>query len=129
MHSAAWIIELCDLYVNLIIYFLINQLVHHLSADYMYHQQDVSLLLTFLYESLNLLDYHFWIYVFVDLDEHSHFFLLYVLRHFFNFNFMYYYFKTDFMQICIQQYLFDSKIIFLQCSFAALHLDLKYQQS
>ena len=67
-------------------------------------------------------------YVFVDLDEHSRFFLLYVLRHFFDFNFMYHYFKTDLMQTCVQQYLFDSKIIFLQCSFAALHLDLKYQQ-
>ncbi len=67
-------------------------------------------------------------YVFVDLDEHSHLFLLYVLRHFFNSNLMYHYFKTDFVQTCIRWYLFDSKIVFLQCSFTALHLDSKYQQ-
>jgi len=66
-------------------------------------------------------------YVFVDLDERFRLFLLYVLRHFFDFNLMYHYFKTDFAQTCIQQYLFDSKIIFLQCFFTALHLDLKYQ--
>ncbi len=129
MHSATQVIELCDLYVDFMTYFLIDQLVHHLNADYAYHQQDVSLLLTLLCESLNLLDHHFWMYVFVDLDERSHLFLLYVLRHFFNFNFIYHYFKTDLAQTCIQRYLFDSKIIFLQCFLAALHLDLKYQQS
>ncbi len=68
-------------------------------------------------------------YVFVDLNEHSHFFLLYVLKHFFDSNFIYYYFKTDLMQTCIQQYFFDSKIFFLQCFLAVFHLDSKYQQS
>ena len=129
MHSAAWVVELCDLYINLMTYFLIDQLVHHLSTDYMYHQQDVSLLLTLLCESLNLLDHHFWMYVFVDLNERFHFFLLYVLKHFFNFNLMYHYFKTDLAQTCIRRYFFDSKIVFLQCFLAVLHLDLKYQQS
>ena len=129
MHSAAWIIKLCDLYVDLMIYFLIDQLVYHLNVDYVYHQQNVSLLLTFLCESLNLFDHHFWMYVFVDLNECFHLFLLYVLRHFFDFNLMYHYFKTDFMQTCIQRYFFDSKIIFLQCFFAAFCSDLKYQQS
>ena len=95
----------------------------------MYHQQDVFLLLILLCESLNLLDHHFWMYIFVDLDECSRFFLLYVLKHFFDSNFMYHYFKTNFVQTCIWWYLFDSKTIFLQCSFAALHLNLKYQQS
>ena len=128
MHSAAWIIELCDLYVDFMTYFLINQLVHHLSADYVYYQQNISFLLTLLCESFNLFNHHFWIYVFVDLNESSYFFLLYVLRHFFDFNLMYHYFKTDFAQTCIQWYLFDSKIVFLQCSFTALCLDLKYQQ-
>ncbi len=126
MHSATQVIELCDFYVDFMIYSLIDQLIHHLSTDYMYHQQNVSFLLTLLCESLNLLNHHFWMYVFVDLDECSHLFLLYVLKHFFNFNLMYHYFKTDFMQTCIQQYLFDSKIVFLQCSFAILCLDLKY---
>ncbi len=93
-----------------------------------YYQQDVFLLLTFFCESLNLLDHYFWMYVFVDLDEHFRFFLLYVLRHFFNSNFMYHYFKTDLMQTCIQWYLFDSKIIFLQCFLTVLCLDSKYQQ-
>ncbi len=129
MHSAVWVVKLCDLYVNLMTYSFINQLVYHLSADYMYHQQNVSLLLTFFCKSLNLLNHYFWMYVFVDLDEYSHFFLLYVFRHFFDFNFMYHYFKTDSVQTCIQWYLFDSKIIFLQCFLAALYLDLKYQQS
>ena len=59
MHSATQVVELCDLYIDLITYFLIDQLVHHLSVDYVYHQQDVSLLLTFFCESLNLLDLHF----------------------------------------------------------------------
>ncbi len=94
----------------------------------MYHQQDVFLLLILLCESLNLLDHHFWMYIFVDLDECSRFFLLYVLKHFFDSNFMYHYFKTNFVQTCIWWYLFDSKTIFLQCSFAALYLDSKYQQ-
>ncbi len=128
MHSAAQVVELCNLYVDLMTYSLIDQLVHHFSADYAYHQRDVSLLLTLLCESLNLLDHHLWMYVFVDLDEHSHFFLLYVLRHFFNLNLMYHYFKTDFAQTCIWWYLFDSKIVLLQCSFAVLCLDSKYQQ-
>ncbi len=123
MHSAAWVVELCDLYVDLMTYSLIDQLVHHLSADYAYHQRDVSLLLTLFCESLNLLDHHLWMYVIVDLDERSRLFLLYILRHFFDFNLMYHYFKTDLMQTCIQRYLFDLKIVFLQCSFTALHLD------
>ncbi len=110
------------------IYFLIDQLVHHFSTDYMYHQQNVSFLLILFCKLLNLLDYHFWMYIFVDLDEYFHFFLFYVFKHFFNFNLMYHYFKTDFVQTCVQRYLFDSKIIFLQCFFAVLHLDLKYQQ-
>ena len=41
-------------------------------------------------------------YVFIDLDEHSCFFLLYVLKHFFDFNFMYHYFKTDLAQTYVQ---------------------------
>ncbi len=110
------------------IYSLIDQFVHHLSADYTYYQQDIFLLLTFLCESLNLLDHHLWMYIFVDLDEYSHLFFLYILKHFFDFNFMYHYFETDFMQTCIQWYLFDSKIIFFQCFLAALHFDSKYQQ-
>ncbi len=122
MHFAAWVVELCDLYVDLMIYFLINQLVHHLSTDYTYHQWNIFLLLILLCESLNLLDHHFWMYIFIDLDEHSHLFLLYVLKHFFDSNFVYHYFKTDLMQTCIQRYLFDSKIIFLQCSFIVFFL-------
>ncbi len=129
MHSAAWVVELYDFYVYFMIYFLIDQLVYHLSADYMYYQQNISLLLTLFCESLNLFNHHFWMYVFVDLDEHSHFFLFYVFKHFFDFNFIYHYFKINFVQTCIQQYLFDSKIIFLQCFLIALYLDLKYQQS
>ncbi len=129
MHSTAWIVKLCDLYVDLMTYFLIDQLVHHLNTDYIYHQWNISLLLTLLCELLNLLDHHFWIYIFIDFNDCSHLFLLYILKYFFNFNFMYHYLKTDFVQTCIQQYLFDSKIIFLQCSFAILHLNLKYQQS
>jgi len=67
-------------------------------------------------------------YIFVDLDECFHLFLLYVFKHFFDFNLMYHYFKTDLVQTYVQQYLFDSKVIFLQYFLAALHLDLKYQQ-
>ena len=110
-------------------YSLIDQLVHHFSVNYAYHQQDISLLLILFCELLNLLNHYFWMYIFIDLDEHSHFFLLYVLRHFFDFNFMYHYFKINLVQTCIQQYLFDSKIIFLQCFFTVLCLDSKYQQS
>jgi len=68
-------------------------------------------------------------YVFIDLDEHSCFFLLYVFKHFFDSNSVYHYFKTDFAQTCIWWYLFNSKIGFLQCFFTVLCLDLKYQQS
>ncbi len=54
----------------------------------MYHQQDIFLLFIILYESLNFLNHHFWVYVFIDLNECFHSLFLYVFKHFFDSNFI-----------------------------------------